>query len=207
MSTKISCIKKSKIIYDKISNNDESMKDWLGRVSTAKLNDIRFTTVLPYIEGSLLDIGCGKNELVREYYGSGVGVDVDSRGIKDVVVVKDTSKLSFADGSFDTVSILAALNHIPNREDVLTEANRVLKMNGKIIITMIPPRFSRFWHFIRRPWADEIERDFEHGQVYGLNYKQVQDLLGRTGFELVLHKKFMFLINSLFVGKKVVNLN
>jgi len=88
------------------------LKDLLGSSITKKLDEIRFSTVLPFIEGDLLDIGCGMNELVRDYYKKGIGVDVDSRGGDDVLIVKDSSKLEFEDKSFDTATILAALNHI-----------------------------------------------------------------------------------------------
>ena len=74
------------------------------------------------------------------------------------LVVPDTARLPYDDQSFDTVSILAALNHIPNRGDVLKEAFRLLRPGGRIILTMIPPTISKVWHFLRRPW-DADDRD------------------------------------------------
>jgi len=94
------------------------------------------------------------------------------------------------------------LNHIPNRKDVLKEAHRVLREDGKLIITMIPPKFSRFWHLLRRPWADEIERDFTKGQVYGLSKNEITALLSEIGFKIILHNKFMLGINNLIIAKK-----
>jgi len=172
-------------------------------IITRDLDGIRFKTVLPFIEGDLLDIGCGMNGLVRDYYKKGLGVDIDGRGGDDVLIVKDSSKLEFKDKSFDTVTILAALNHITNRLEVMKEANRVLKDDGKIIVTMIPPKFSQLWHFLRRPWADELEKDFQHGQIYGVASKELKKLLNDSGFEVVLHKKFMLRMNSLMVGRKI----
>jgi len=166
-----------------------------------KLNDIRCRTVLPYIKGKLLDIACGSNQLVREYYGSGIGVDILSYGYSDVHVLKNFGHLDFDNETFDTITILAALNHIPNREEVLKEAFRILKKNGRIIITMLPPRFSRFWHFVRRPWADEIEKDFEHGQVYGIANKELIRLLQESGFKIILKKKFMLRVNTMIIAK------
>ena len=174
-----------------------------GDIITRKLFEIRFKKILPFIEGNLLDIACGMNELVRDYYKKGIGVDIDSRGGDDVLIVKDSSKLEFEDKSFDTITIIAALNHITNRLEVLKEANRVLKDDGKIIVTMIPPKFSQLWHFLRRPWADELEKDFQHGQVYGITSQELKKLLNDSGFEVVLHKKFMLRMNSLMVGRKI----
>jgi len=174
------------------------MKDSVGRV----LLDKRVKVVLPYVKGYLLDIGCGTNELVKCYSGKGVGVDVYQWGQVDIVV-KDTAELPFEEKTFDTVSIIAALNHIPNREEVLKESNRVLKNDGKIIITMIPPKISRVWHGVRKPWdADQAERGMKKGEVYGLTIKQLDNLLSESGFEIIFKKKFMLRVNNLTIAKK-----
>ena len=174
------------------------MKDTVGRI----LLDKRIKTVLPHIEGNLLDIGCGTNELVRTYNQKGIGVDVYQWGDVDVIV-EDTSKLPFDENTFDTVTIIAALNHIPNRVEVLLEAKRVLKKSGKIIVTMIPPKISRVWHRLRKPWdADQHERGMKEGEVYGFSEKELERLFLETGFEILFKKKFMFGINNLTIAKK-----
>ena len=174
------------------------MKDKVGRV----LLDKRIKTVLPHVEGSLLDIGCGTNELVRSYSGKGIGVDVYQWGDVDVVV-EDTAKLPFDDKSFDTITIIAALNHIPNRVEVLIEAKRLLRNSGKLIVTMLPPKISRVWHGIRKPWdVDQSERGMKEGEVYGMTEDNLGKLLSETGFEIEFNKKFMLGINNLTIAKK-----
>jgi SAM-dependent methyltransferase len=176
------------------------MKDSVGR---ALLNK-RIETIVPHISGNLLDIGCGTNELVKNYTGEGVGVDVYQWGDVDVVV-KDTSKLSFEKETFDTITIIAALNHIPNREQVLIEAKRLLKNDGKLIVTMIPPKISRIWHKVRKPWdVDQSERGMKEGEVYGMTYDDLKKLLDKAGFRIEFHKKFMLGINNVLVSKKKV---
>lgn len=173
------------------------MKDALGKF----LVKWRVRTVLPYVKGRLLDIGCGTNELVR-VYGNGVGVDVYPWGTVDIVV-ENSAHLPFDDGSFDTVTIIAALNHIPNRQEVLREAHRVLRRDGRIIVTMIPPHLSKLWHFFRRPWdADQKERGMVHGEVFGFTGEEVRGLLKEAGFDVILEKTFMFYINCVTVAKK-----
>ena len=174
------------------------MKDKVGRI----LLDKRIKIVLPYLEGSLLNIGCGTNELVRSYSGKGIGTDVYQWGDVDVVV-EDTAKLPFDEKTFDTITIVAALNHIPNRTEVLLEAKRVLKDSGKLIVTMIPPKISRVWHGIRKPWdADQSERGMKEGEVYGLTKNELSELLSEAGFEITFKKKFMLGINNLTIAKK-----
>lgn len=66
--------------------------------------------MLPNVKGRLLDIGCGNNMLVKAW-GNEIGVDVFNWPGVDMVV-EDCAKLPFTDGEFDTVTIIAALNHI-----------------------------------------------------------------------------------------------
>jgi ubiquinone/menaquinone biosynthesis C-methylase UbiE len=161
----------------------------------------RIKAVLPYIRGSLLDIGCGTNKLVKKH-GEGIGVDIYQWGEVDLVV-ENTAKLPFKDSSFDTITIIAALNHIPNRDDVLKEANRLLEKDGIIIITMIPPRISRIWHFLRKPWdADQKERGMAQGEVYGFEQEQIRELLRNAGFDIIIEKHFMLQVNEITVAKR-----
>ena len=175
------------------------MKDRLGRA----LYDWRLRVVRPHVAGRLLDIGCGANELVRGHAPGGVGVDVHQWGDVDVVV-DDSAHLPFAGGEFDTVTIIAALNHIPNRADVLGEARRVLRPGGRLITTMIPPGISTLWHRLRRSSdADQTERGMKPGEVYGLTSRDVRRLITEAGFEIVLERRFMLGINRLTVARKL----
>ena len=174
------------------------MKEKVGRVLLGK----RIKIVLPYLEGSLLDIGCGTNKLVRSYSGKGIGTDVYQWGDVDVLV-DDTAKLPFDEKTFDTITFVATLNHIPNRTEVLLEAKRVLKDSGKLIVTMIPPKISRVWHGIRKPWdPDQSERGMKEGEVYGFTENELSELLSEAGFEITFKKKFMLGINNLTIAIK-----
>ena len=162
----------------------------------------RITAVLPHLRGRLLDVGCGTNELVKAYPAEGVGVDVHPwQGVDQVV--EDAANLPFADASFDSSTIVAALNHIPNRREVLREVWRVLGQDGRIVITMISPGISRIWHFLRRPWdVDQTERGMVEGEVYGLTREQVHGLLVEAGFELEHEARFMLGLNRVAVARK-----
>ncbi len=178
------------------------MKDGLGRM----LMRWRIRMVLPELRGYLLDIGCGTNDLVKayqgKYAGQGQGVDVFPWD-KTVQVVKDSSELPFDSESVDTITMLASLNHIENRRQVLREAHRVLRRGGRILITMIPPGISKLWHRLRAPWdADQSERGMKEGEVFGFARTQVRDLLNDSGFRVLFEKRFMLGINCLTVAEK-----
>lgn len=174
------------------------MEDRLGRALMRR----RIEAVLPHIHGRLLDIGCGTNELVKAYGGEGTGVDVYPWPGTDLVV-EDTADLPFDTDAFDTVTIVAALNHIPNRHLVLREAARVLGPEGRLVMTMIPPGISRLWHGLRKPWdVDQSERGMVEGEVYGLTTEATHRLLNDAGFEVVKVHRFMLGINRLTVAER-----
>jgi hypothetical protein len=157
------------------------MNDFIGKF----LNENRIKNVMPYINGKLLDIGCGFNKLVRMYQ-NGIGVDVFDWGDVDLIV-EDTSKLPFADKSFDTISVIASLNHTDK---------------GRIIITMLSPMISRVWHKIREPWdEDQVSRGMKEGEVFGLTKNEIIKLFSNENFKLIKHKKFM-LLNTLYIFGK-----
>jgi SAM-dependent methyltransferase len=170
------------------------MHDALGEVLARR----RVRAVLPHISGRLLDVGCGFNRLVRNY-ANGVGVDVHPWPGADVIVA-DTATLQFESASFDTVTIIAALNHIPNRVAVLAECRRLLRPGGRVVITMLTPRTSRIWHWLRAPWdADQRDRGMQPGEVFGFTSAQLLEMFNRAGFTLLVHERFMLGFNSVYV--------
>ena len=170
--------------------------DWIVRTLARR----RRERVRRHLRGRLLDIGCGDNLLVREY-GDGVGVDVVEWGDVDLVV-ENTAKLPFEDASFDTICFVACLNHIPNREEVLDEAHRLLKPDGRLIATMIPPGLSALWHRLVHRWdPDQHGRHLHEGEVWGITTAEMRALLRRHRFEIVRHERFVLWLNNLFVAE------
>ena len=170
------------------------MRDALGETLAHR----RLIAVLPYVSGRLLDVGCGSNMLVRRYT-NGVGIDVYPWPGADVVV-PDTATLQWESGSFDTITIIAALNHIPNRAAVLDECRRLLRPGGRVVITMLTPRTSRIWHWLRAPWdSDQRDRGMQPGEVYGFTTQQLLDLFQRAGFTLLSSRRFMLGLNGVYV--------
>jgi SAM-dependent methyltransferase len=170
------------------------MHDALGEA----LANRRVEAVLPHIRGRLLDVGCGFNNLVRKY-ANGVGVDVHPWPGADHIV-SNSASLEYEPHSFDTITIVAALNHIPNREAVLHECRRLLRPDGRVVITMLTPMTSRIWHLLRsRSDADQCERGMRPGEVFGFTPAQIVQLFSRCGFTLCSQKRFMLGFNRVYV--------
>lgn len=170
------------------------------RLGLTSLRQERFRAVLPWVSGRLLDIGCGDNRLVR-LHGQGVGVDVYDWG-GGAMILPDCARLPFPDSAFDTVSIIAALNHIPNREEVLAEAHRVMSKEGHLLITMIDPVLSYLGHRLLWWYSEDKERGMEPGEVYGFRSRDLIKMVEKGGFRLSFHRRFIYGLNNLFIFNK-----
>jgi ubiquinone/menaquinone biosynthesis C-methylase UbiE len=170
------------------------------------INEERVAMALGRCRGLVLDIGCGTNELARRYrsrQGTAIGVDVHPWPGADVVC--DTTRLPFPDRHFDTVIMLACLNHVPlsKRSQVLQEARRVLNPGGQLLVTMINPVVGFVAHAIRRRYdLDQLERGIGEEEAKGLWDKEVKELLAKSCLRLTETIPFVFGLNRLYVAAK-----
>lgn len=172
------------------------------RLGLTPIDDERVIMALKHTKGRVLDIGCGANNFVKSY-GNGVGVDVAEWKGCDVVI-KDAADLPFKKGEFDTVTYLACLNHIPNREDAVKDAARVLKKDGQIIVTMITPTMGKFIHWWRfRNDPDHQERHIDHDhELMGMSESHIRSILSDAGFTKVRRKRFVFGLNNIYIAER-----
>ena len=171
-----------------------------SRIGLKSIRDERNEIVLKFAKGRLLDIGCGPNILVKQYGNDSVGIDVfDFNG--GALIIEDASELPFKENTFDTVAFVASFNHIPNREEVITEVDRILKSYGRVIITNLEPIIGKVRH--RMFWIDKIEegREKKEGEEEGLKSEYIMNLLIECGFELMKKMKFQFL-NNIYVFER-----
>jgi len=104
----------------------------------------RFYYVASVTGERCLDIGCGRyNRFIRTFKKErGVGLDVyPYEGLLEKEVVEDLTRFNFPNSSFNSVTFIASVNHIParDRDTELGEAFRCLKDGGNIVITMGNP--------------------------------------------------------------------
>ncbi len=102
----------------------------------------------------MLDIACGSGGpalRIAELTGCSVmGVDVHEQAIATAnsltaqrnltpraqfQVADATAQLPFADASFDVITCIDAINHLPNRPRVIADWARLLKPNGRLLFT------------------------------------------------------------------------
>ncbi len=98
----------------------------------------------------ILDLGCGNGRLAELFHGKPIeyfGLD-NSQKLIEIARKKyphqefklfDGLKIPFEDNYFDKIYCIAVLHHIPGRQlrqEFLEEAKRVLKPDGKLILTV-----------------------------------------------------------------------
>jgi SAM-dependent methyltransferase len=174
---------------------------WNKRCGWSSLEEERLRAVLPCIQGRLLDVGSGTNGLVRSYGGPGVGVDVHDFG-GGTQIVEDTRNLPFEDASFDTVTFLACLNHIPYRTEALREAYRVLRPGGRLVATMINRFLGDIGHAIWWYSEEKHRGGMAEGETGGLNVSEMKCLLSGAGYENVRFDRFCHGMNGLYQCNK-----
>ena len=114
-----------------------------------------------YIKGEALDIGCGIGDLLA-YRENTLGVDINKKMIdwcKDQghsVKLMTTDCIPFGDNTFDSVVLDNVLEHIENPTNILSEAYRVLKDNGEILVGV--------------PGIKGYKKDNDHKVFYSKNY-------------------------------------
>jgi SAM-dependent methyltransferase len=183
----------------------------------SSLRTERFDYVAREVRGFCLDVGCGRNNrFIRETLaGNGKGIDVFAyEGLEKENIVKDITHFPFNDESFDSVTFVANLNHVPapKRDLELAEACRCLRPGGNIIVTMGNPLAELLVHRLvaiyDRLFKTNIDVDTERGmeeeEEYYLTDAEIHTRLERAGFRRVRKKYFgtQWGLNALFVGWK-----
>jgi SAM-dependent methyltransferase len=130
----------------------------------------------------ILDFGCGTGAMLGclNRYGEAIGVDADEhairfchqRGLENVKLL-ESDRLPFPDGSFDLVTALDVLEHIPDDRVALREVDRVLRGDG-IFLAAVPAH--------RGLWGaqDEISH---HKRRYSRS--ELKSRIGESGLDLL----------------------
>lgn len=134
----------------------------------------------------IIDFGCGTggNFEILKKFGNVTGIDNSETAVKYCLEKKQSVRLTnnghtpFLNGSVDLITALDVLEHIDNDIAAIKEFKRILKKNGKLIITVPAYRFL---------WSEHDEA-LGHRRRY-LAY-ELKIKLNQTGF-IVLKASYM----------------
>ncbi len=188
-----------------------------GKFGLSSRASERFDYAAREVVGYTLDVGCGPyDRFVREYLGgNGMGVDVfQFEGLKKEQVFPDLTSFPFEDDTFDSVTLIATLHHIPRskRDDELAEVFRVLKPGGNVIVTNTLPLATFAVHrvtrlhakFLGKVYDMDLLREMDEEEEDYITQIEVVERMARAGFRNITRKRFLsqWGMNRLFVGWK-----
>jgi len=127
----------------------EFIERGLNSKSRIRANKKRYDIInKAFNKGSFLDVGCGSckgwDYLNLKKFSKKIGIDIDGEIIKKnkekfkeafFFVGDVTKKLIFGNESFDNISCVELIEHIDKPEILLKEIYRIIKPDGKVIIT------------------------------------------------------------------------
>lgn len=140
------------------------------------------------LSGKLLDFGCGSKPYKQyfknytEYVGCDIEVSGHSHEEENIDVYYDGKTLPFENETFDSIFSSEVFEHIFNLEPIIQELNRVLRIDGDMLITV-----PFVWN------EHEVPYDFGRYTSFGLT-----DLLERNGFKVIELRKSTSYIEVLF---------
>jgi len=163
------------------------------------------------LKGKLLDIGCGNGAQTIEflrYVDYCVAIDVEEerlnvfrQKLKELklsnceVKRMDATNLEFQGETFDIITCIEVLEHIPDQEKALKEMYRVLKKGGLLILS-VPNKWWIFethgaalpllpWN--RVPFFSWLPKRIHDKYAFARNYtkKEVTTLVKKTGFKII----------------------
>ncbi len=143
----------------------------------------------------ILEIGCGVASFVPyitacdEY----IGTDLSSEAINTAAhefgnkpgfsfQVMDAQDLKFSDCTFDLVLAREVIEHVPDIKSTLSEAYRVLKPGGCILVTS-PNRNSLHLRINRLLGYKDFTCAFDH--IKELTFEEAEQMLLETGFQII----------------------
>lgn len=172
---------------------DGLLSSWLRRK--------RIEMVRPYLQGRILDVGCGVgalSELTSPDLYFGVDIDEESLQIARKKYPQNRFEKDYPENDqFDTIVLLAVIEHIKNKQHFLECLESKLTQNGRIVLTTPHPSVRRVHSLGSKIGLFSATANQEHDQL--LDYDCVEKLVAQTGLIISQYKRFLFGANQLFV--------
>ena len=180
---------------------------------TPYLHKRRIEIIKPYLKGDILDIGCGSGDITKflnkqqHYYG----VELNEVLIEELKIkypqyrfyCKNVDKEELGiDKKFDTILMIAVIEHLKNPDNILYQCINLLKKNGSLVMTTPTPLGDKIHKIGAKLGLTSKEAVKEHYKIY--SYEDMNKLLSSYKFKIQKCQKFELGMNQMFVCKKVL---
>ncbi len=140
--------------------------------------------------GQLLDIGCGYGFFLQEMKSRGwnvKGMELSREGreyAQDKFGIKVFSgaleEIAFAEGTFDVITFIYVIEHMPDPVGLLTEVKRILKPNGLVFLRW--PHSTPIVKLLG-PVAQKLDVYHTPYHLYDFSPKTIKAMLLLSGFQ------------------------
>jgi 2-polyprenyl-3-methyl-5-hydroxy-6-metoxy-1,4-benzoquinol methylase len=182
---------------------------WLDRY----LRDLRIRQAMPYIrEGDrLLDVGCFDTTLLRRAsprVRAAVGIDPlatplvegNIRVVRGVLDESAAAAHGLLPGSFDCITMLAVLEHVPDPAAMAARCAALLAPGGRIVITVPEAKVDHILAVLR---TLRLIHGMSLEEHHGYDTAQTRPVFEGAGLRTMAARKFEFGLNNLFVFERV----
>src|SRR5690606_6406436 len=164
----------------------------------------RFSHAQRWIRGKTLDYGCDDGALAAIispenyvcYDVNGAVIEKARRQFPKHLFVTELP----AEMRFETIAMLAVIEHLSNPRQILGQLERVLEDKGRIVITTPNPAFSMVHTIGGYIGLFSREASEEHESL--LSYADMKLLVKASKLRIIYRERFLFGANQLFVLSK-----
>lgn len=166
----------------------------------------RFAAAAPYLNGRILDVGCGSGGLAAlvdpEYY---VGVEVDPDSLRMAQATRPgyrfENRLPEGADKFDTVVALAVIEHVPSASAFLRRlAQHLANENSSLVCTTPHPALEWVHDLGAAMGLFSKHANEEHEEL--LDRQKLADAATEAGLIMTTYEPFLWGANQLAVFKR-----
>ncbi len=149
-----------------------------------------------YAKGKTLDVGYAQepNIYLTGLYGIDIVERKDSHYKETKIVDLNTDIFPFENRMFDTVIIGCTLAHVANPVAILIEANRVLRLDGTLIITSPNPHY--YWEVVLNVFygffKNRVSSAKTEEHFFSFSRFDMFTICKRTGFKIEKELGYLF---------------
>lgn len=174
------------------------------------LQEQRFRSVVPYLQGSILDLGCGLANLTRYIQPGQRYVGVEGPAAFLTWLAQNRPGYQFyqrdldqdllaLDEQFDTITMIAVIEHLEQPNFILRQLPAVMKPGARLVITTPSHLGDRIHRFGARLGLFSKEAVEEHHTIFSPSSMRLA--LSESGLELINYQGFLLGGNQIFVAR------